>query len=289
MRRIILAGLVIISLLTSYYTYNLEQNEMKQGDLISKEKADLDDKIKETESLIQQVEEDIAEKKMLIQEEQETQDDIRGQIEKLNAQKSELEAELKLYREIARGDPRVLITIDDPLVKEKVEEVIRLCKTRDERQQAVFEYVRKEIEYVTEGNPRRWYYPQPFLKYKFDFWQLPRETVKWRKGDCEDVSILLCTMMRMVGVPPSDVRVVLGLVRSDGGVGGHAWIEFKLGDEWYALESTCPWCNYIRKSVYYDLFNPEVWAWFNDEEYHEEESEGTEGVTESFIFTFVLT
>lgn len=278
MKIYLVVGLVIllgISAVSVYYTHDLEVKETDKEKSISEEINTFESQITEAESRISQTEQNIADTAPLIQEEQKKQKEAQDQIGVLTAKKEELEKELDFYKELAKKDPRVLIMVDDPVVKAKVEEVTRLCKTREEKQQAIFEYVRKEIEYVTEGNPKKWLYPRSHLQFKFDFWQLPRETIEWGKGDCEDVSILLCTMMRIAGVPADNVRIVLGTVQ---GSFGHAWIEFKIGDEWYALEATCPTCNYIERSLYYELLYPEVWGWFNDKEYHDEKS-GETGIT----------
>ena len=277
-----LAILIGISLGSSYYTYDMKERELEKGYTVSEGIAAINDQIAAVESLIPQIKEDISETETFIQEEQEKQEEIQSQIEALNQEKEELQQQIDLYEEIDKRDPRVLITVDDPVVRAKVEEVTRLSRTTEEKQQAIFEYVRKEIEYVTEGNPKKWEYPKSFLQYKFEFWQLPRETIEWRKGDCEDQAILLCTMMRIAGVPASDVRVVLGEVYW-GGVFGHAWCEFKVRDEWYVLESTCSACGYIKKSEYYKDHSPEIYGWFNDTKYHE----GEFGWTEGFI-TFAI-
>ena len=281
MNKFILAGLIVligISIVSTSYTHNLETQETVKGQSLSQEINETKNTIETLTSEISQTEQKILEVEPFILEEQEKQKEIQNSIDALTLEEPELRDELNFYEKIAERDPRVLITLDDPLVKAKVEEVTRLCRTTEEKQQAIFEYVRKEITYVTEGNPKKWKYPQPFLQFKPEFWQLPRETIEWGSGDCEDQSILLCTMMRMVGVPASNVRVVLGILHVSGGIGGHAWVEFNMGDTWYALESTSVYFNYMEKEEYYSLFSPDIMGWFNDEEYYEEESRETGGL-----------
>jgi len=72
-----------------------------------------------------------------------------------------------------------------------------------------------------------------------EYWQLPRETIEFGTGDCEDSAILLCSMLRSIGWSSDDVYVVLGLVKGE----GHAWVWLKVinlfGIEvWHRLEST---------------------------------------------------
>ncbi len=43
-----------------------------------------------------------------------------------------------------------------------------------------------------------------------DYWQLPIETLECGTGDCEDIAILLCSMLRASGVPPNEIYVAIG-------------------------------------------------------------------------------
>jgi predicted transglutaminase-like cysteine proteinase len=43
-----------------------------------------------------------------------------------------------------------------------------------------------------------------------DYWQFPIETLERGSGDCEDIAILLCTLLRASGVPADQVYVVVG-------------------------------------------------------------------------------
>jgi len=81
-----------------------------------------------------------------------------------------------------------------------------------------------------------------------EFWKFPFETLGWkdeqgqRYGDCEDVSILLCTLLRAYGISPNRVKVVIG----DALGGPHAWVDLN----GYDLETTLssvpnqPWRTY---------------------------------------------
>ena len=228
--------------------------------------------IAEVESHISDTKEDISETERLIAEENKTQEGIEALIGTLTKKKLNLEDEIDFYEKIGEGDPRVLITLTDPVVTAKVDEVTEPSDTEEENEEAIFKYVQNRIEYMTEGNPKKWSYPKSFLQHRFDFWQLPRETIEWKSGDCEDQSILLCTMLRIVGVPASDVRVALGSVQFAGGESGHAWVELYTGGTWYVLDATGSAWNYISLDRYYELFSVDVWGWFNDQDYRMEKS-----------------
>ncbi len=62
-----------------------------------------------------------------------------------------------------------------------------------------------------------------------EFWQYPPETLAWGYGDCEDTSILLCSLLRNF-VSHDRVRVAVG----NAGFWDHAWVEL----DSYILETS---------------------------------------------------
>jgi predicted transglutaminase-like cysteine proteinase len=79
------------------------------------------------------------------------------------------------------------------------------------------------------------------IKYKHDdavygvpeYWQFGKETVSLKTGDCEDFSILLCSLLRAAGYSANDVYVVIGR-NADG---YHAWVRINVElVGWYNLE-----------------------------------------------------
>lgn len=75
-----------------------------------------------------------------------------------------------------------------------------------------------------------------FGSYMNDFWQFPNETVELHKGDCEDLAILLVSLLRTAGIPDWKVRVDIGMY----GQTGHAWGVYYDSDykKWLLLEAT---------------------------------------------------
>jgi hypothetical protein len=60
-----------------------------------------------------------------------------------------------------------------------------------------------------------------------------------KKGDCEDSSFLLASLMIASGISEQCVRVVLGSVISTEGTFGHAWVVYQNeAGKWCLLEST---------------------------------------------------
>jgi hypothetical protein len=66
------------------------------------------------------------------------------------------------------------------------------------------------------------------------FWQLGKETLQSRTGDCEDFAILLCSLLRADGWSVDDVYVVVG--QNDAG-DYHAWVKIKIPMVgWYNID-----------------------------------------------------
>jgi hypothetical protein len=63
------------------------------------------------------------------------------------------------------------------------------------------------------------------------------DTVRSRRGDCTEHSVLLTALCRAAGVP---ARAAMGLVYVDSlkAFGYHMWTEVNVGGEWYALDGT---------------------------------------------------
>jgi len=69
-----------------------------------------------------------------------------------------------------------------------------------------------------------------------DYWQTPEETLAYRTGDCEDFSILLCSLLRAYGIDAQRVYVALGV---NGVQDGHAFVieNWYSDGEWRRVES----------------------------------------------------
>ncbi|MGA9099722.1 MAG: transglutaminase-like domain-containing protein [Methanotrichaceae archaeon] len=99
----------------------------------------------------------------------------------------------------------------------------------DLRAWKIWKYVAESVTYVTDKSAQG----------IDDFWQFPEETLMLQKGDCEDSSFLLATLLLASGISDHCVRVVLGNVISADGVSGHAWVVYQEENGvWSLLEST---------------------------------------------------
>jgi len=111
------------------------------------------------------------------------------------------------------------------------------------------------------------------ITYKYDsdthglseYWQLPKETVELKSGDCEDHSILLCSLLRADGWSPNDVYVVLG---KNGNNEYHAWVKINLPIlGWYNIEPQGNGWNTLIGD-FLSLSGYQAVCYFNDSQYH---------------------
>lgn len=65
-----------------------------------------------------------------------------------------------------------------------------------------------------------------------DYWQFPNETITLRTGDCEDFSILLCSLLRADGWSSDKVYVIVGEHNNQ----YHAWVRMTWNDLQYNME-----------------------------------------------------
>ena len=101
--------------------------------------------------------------------------------------------------------------------------------TFDLRAWMIWKYVAKAIEYIEDKNACG----------IDDFWQFPEETLTLKKGDCEDASFLLATLLLATGISEQCVRVILGKVITEVGNFGHAWVVYQNeSGVWCLLEAT---------------------------------------------------
>jgi len=107
---------------------------------------------------------------------------------------------------------KLYITPDDPLIEQTLEYIVKNPFIPDWIE--IRDWVANNVEYrydsVSHG--------------KSEYWQLPRETLSLKRGDCEDFSILLTSLYRAIGWDESEVYVVLGEKNEE----GHAWVKLNV-------------------------------------------------------------
>lgn len=154
-------------------------------------------------------------------------------------------AELRLYEDLmadVRGDHKLhsirsLVQPDDPEVRDVARE---LSRARDFIS-AAREFVNSFTTYGTEVG---------------DYWSVPAETLVRRSGDCDCLSILLCSILRNQ-IPAENVYCAIGKWSTAGKTEGHMWVVVAAQNgEDRILESTAGPDKPDRgKYVLYGMFN----------------------------------
>ena len=102
---------------------------------------------------------------------------------------------------------RALITPDDDVVKNALIEALSVPYQAAKGQSSntvsfdkIREWVASHIKYVWDEDAHG----------MEDYWQSPAETLSLRTGDCEDLAILLVSLLRTYGAPDDEVYVAVG-------------------------------------------------------------------------------
>ena len=95
-----------------------------------------------------------------------------------------------------------------------------------------------------------------------DFWQFSNETIQLETGDCEDFSILLCSLLRSNGWNTDSVYVVVGEQNSQ----YHAWVMLIWNDIKYNIEPQGSGFDMVLGDVAY-LSGYKAICYFNDQEF----------------------
>ncbi len=90
---------------------------------------------------------------------------------------------------------------------------------------ACFQYVRDQIRYVGDIDD-------------IETLQPPDVTMEIGQGDCDDKCILLCSLLLTIGHGPKCVRLFACGFAPD--AFSHVFVETKIGNRWFACETTKP-------------------------------------------------
>lgn len=121
-------------------------------------------------------------------------------------------------------DVRNFIHADDSILKKVVQDNNLDTGSLDEIAYNCMRWVQENINYTSD----------PQLSAHSEEWLFPTETLQLGKGDCEDGSNLIISLMRNAGMPAYRVKNACGEVIE----GGHSWPIYlrELDDEWIILD-----------------------------------------------------
>jgi predicted transglutaminase-like cysteine proteinase len=174
------------------------------------------------------------------------------------------------------------------------------CPSVKEALQAILGDPPYELSQVGFDDIRDWVavnieYMSDVQRWGEDYWQTPEETLFYGTGDCEDFSILLCSLLRAYGIDAERVYVALGV---DDEEDGHAFLleDWYRDGEWRRVESQAPaqlssWHSQLGfPTLDSRLDGYEITATFNDLCYYDNESSsGGEEQANVGILTRVIT
>ena len=138
----------------------------------------------------------------------------------------------------------------------KYDDLIPTVKGKDDDEIALnaLKWVMKNIKYISDKT-----------QYNYsEYWAYPYQTLKRKKGDCEDGAILLANIMLKSGIPYYKIRLCCG----DTPLGGHAYVVYyyEKGRRWVSLD----WCYFAnskkikdRSDYKNELLYGDVWFSWN--------------------------
>lgn len=125
---------------------------------------------------------------------------------------------------------------------------------------ACWKWVADQVKYVKFVKGRIWINGRSSVQQ--DLWLLPESSIHVRVGNCATKSFLLASLLRNE-LPAEQVHCVLGNLYN-GKPGGHAWLNLKLDNADYIMESTTPLVPPLVLSNVTKRYEPV--HYFNDEE-----------------------
>jgi len=178
------------------------------------------------------------------------------------------ESSIESWLPATESEFKSYVTPECPMVKEALRDILgtapyELSKVGFDD---IRDWVATNLDYMSDE--KRW---------GRDYWQTPEETLTYGTGDCEDLAILLCSLLRTYGIDAERVYVALGV---DDGKDGHAFVleDWYCDGEWRRVESQSP-AQLSASDSWFGLPTPdsrlneyEITAAFNDLCYYDDDS-----------------
>jgi hypothetical protein len=116
------------------------------------------------------------------------------------------------------SDPRVFVTPEDRAVQKIIREA-NLTGDAWRDLEVIFKWMLQNIKYRGDGvYPILPHEPSETLVFCREIWQFPNETLSLLEGDCEDMALLLCSLIRSYGKPAECISI-------RGSEGGHMAVQ----------------------------------------------------------------
>ncbi|MCX7770731.1 MAG: transglutaminase-like domain-containing protein [Proteobacteria bacterium] len=100
----------------------------------------------------------------------------------------------------------------------------------------------REVERISQRvkDPvKAYYYVRDFIIFNpMMVTNKPEVTISLREGNCLSKAVLLVSLYRALGIPESQVRIIVGELHSDKRPVQHAWVEVKFNGVWFQQDTT---------------------------------------------------
>ena len=251
---VLLVPAIIFFLLSAQY-YSGYTDAITANEQLLQEKAAAEAELARALEQKEAAEAEYTAKTALLTQEQGKTSQLRLSQEEASSAVDAVRQEVNYFECLERCAPDKFVTVDNSYVKAKVDELTQGLTTLREKQEAIYEFVRDEIdddEYI-------------FHTGRLDLWEYPEDILKRGSGHYEDKFLLLLTMLRIAGTPPEDVRFVAAEVD---GNDSWIWVECYDGSTWWVLD---PFEGYTftdnPKDEFYSAYRVIILWWFNDKGY----------------------
>lgn len=246
---------IIIFILLSAQYYSAYAEALNQNETLLHQKQVVDSQLSQLEAQAAQTET----RYQSILGELTDEEDMTSQLEEsFDTSQQSLDAvqeELSYFQCLEQCTPDKFVTVDNPYLKAKTDEITSGLTTLKQRQMALFNFVRDEIED-----------DESIFRFgRTDLWEYPEDILRRGKGHYEDKYLLLLTMLRITGTPSEHVKFIAAEVD---GNDGWIWVEVYDGTTWWILDpfkgfafTTTP------RDEFYDEHTVRVLWWFNDTQY----------------------
>jgi len=163
-----------------------------------KSNYELEDKITESYTILQETNSSLIEKRLELDEKIQYKNNLSEEEKSLLEIQNKLNQEVFSYNVYESKDPRDFVDINDSLVLETLNQIITLNMGNAEKARAIFNYTRDEItkdeKLIRNG--------------RIDYWNYPKNIINSKKGQYEDKIILLISMLRATGFNENEAEVV---------------------------------------------------------------------------------
>jgi len=190
-----------------------------------KSNYELEDKITESYTILQETNSSLIEKRLDLNEKIQYKNILTEEEKTLLEIQNKLNQEVFSYNVYESKDPRDFVDVNDSLVLETLNQIITPNMGNAEKARAIFNYTRDKItkdeKLIRNG--------------RIDYWNYPKNIINSKKGQYEDKIILLISMLRAAEFKENEVEVVGAKISILNSTSSDIWVELKLNGNIYLL------------------------------------------------------